>query len=86
MKLTRSLPKIEKNLQTLNQLLKARDYASVDLKYAWKRSGITIDEMADKVGLSYERTYAIYFGQKVGIKRKIEIIHIIEGINGTRST
>jgi hypothetical protein len=78
MKLIQKLRKLNNQLQVLSNFIGCRNYSELDYKALWLQSGITITDMAELIGRSYERTRMIYYGDRVGRKIKITIIRAIE--------
>jgi hypothetical protein len=78
MKLIPKLRKLNKQLEILSSFIGCRDYSELDYKALWLESGITIEQMSELIGRSYERTRMIYYGYYVGRKIKITIIKAIE--------
>ena len=80
MKLILKLKKLNKQLEILSNFVSCRDYSKLDYQALWHESGLTIDEMSELIGRSYERTRSIYYGDRVGRKIKITIIKAIESV------
>jgi hypothetical protein len=49
-----------------------------NLRELWKRSGLSIEEVAFKMCLSYERTSHILYGEPIGRKVRVRFIRFFQ--------